>query len=81
MAGRRIRAAVKSSLEQAGIRHYMIAGLANDYGGYVTTREEYARQDYEGASTEFGPWQLAAIQQTVARLAAGLEMARRWSPG
>lgn len=63
MAGRRIRNTVKEFLKGKGISHYVIAGLANDYGGYVTTREEYARQDYEGASTEFGPGQLAATQQ------------------
>jgi neutral ceramidase len=72
MAGRRIRAAVRQQLESTGVRHYVIAGLANDYGGYVTTREEYGAQHYEGASTEFGPWQLDAIRQRTAALAAAL---------
>ena len=31
-------------------------GLANEYVGYVTTREEYAAQGYEGASTIYGPF-------------------------
>jgi neutral ceramidase len=42
----------------------------------VTTHEEYDRQDYEGASTHFGPWTLAAVQQTVAQLASSLATGR-----
>ncbi|HKF41530.1 MAG TPA: neutral/alkaline non-lysosomal ceramidase N-terminal domain-containing protein [Thermoanaerobaculia bacterium] len=30
-------------------------GIANEYIGYVTTREEFAAQYYEGASNVFGP--------------------------
>lgn len=33
----------------------VIAGPANTYGHYVTTREEYSVQRYEGASTLYGP--------------------------
>jgi len=35
--------------------YVVIAGPANTYGHYVTTREEYSVQRYEGASTIFGP--------------------------
>ena len=36
-------------------QHYVIAGLANAYIQYVTTRQEYNLQFYEGASTLYGP--------------------------
>jgi neutral ceramidase len=41
----------------------VISGLSNAYCGYLTTREEYAVQRYEGASTHFGPNQLCATSQ------------------
>lgn len=55
-----------------GITRVLIVGLANAYAGYMTTREEYAQQDYEGASTHFGPWQLAAVQQEMDKLSVAL---------
>ena len=36
-------------------QRYVIAGLANAYIQYLTTRSEYNRQYYEGASTLYGP--------------------------
>lgn len=69
VAGRRMRATVKAALEDSGVHHVVIGGLANAYAGYCTTREEYSQQNYEGASTEFGPWQLAATQQRLDELA------------
>ncbi len=41
----------------------MIAGLTNTYSSYITTREEYAAQRYEAASTIFGPSTLDAYIQ------------------
>jgi neutral ceramidase len=72
MAGRRLRETVRERLAPVGVEHVVIAGLSNAYSGYLTTREEYAKQDYEGASTHFGPWQLAALQQEAAKLAEAL---------
>ncbi|NMO21124.1 neutral/alkaline ceramidase [Pyxidicoccus fallax] len=72
MAGRRLRETVRERLAPAGVEHVVIAGLSNAYSGYLTTRQEYAKQDYEGASTHFGPWQLAAVQQESAKLAEAL---------
>ncbi|MCP3142381.1 neutral/alkaline non-lysosomal ceramidase N-terminal domain-containing protein [Pyxidicoccus xibeiensis] len=72
MAGRRLRETVRERLAPAGVEHVVIAGLSNAYSGYLTTRQEYAQQDYEGASTHFGPWQLAAVQQESAKLAEAL---------
>jgi hypothetical protein len=36
-------------------KHAVVAGLANEYIQYVATEEEYALQEYEGASTLYGP--------------------------
>lgn len=72
MAGRRLRQQVLAQLSSVGVDQVLIAGLANAYAGYLVTREEYAKQDYEGASTHFGPWTLAAVQQEVDKLAVAL---------
>jgi neutral ceramidase len=50
--------------------------LANEYLHYVTTREEYSTQNYEGGSTLFGPWTLAAYTQIYSDLAAALRDGR-----
>lgn len=66
MAGRRIKAAVAASAREHGLLPegqepiVQISGPANTYGHYVTTREEYTAQRYEGASTLFGPHTLEA---------------------
>ncbi|KAJ7351313.1 ceramidase [Mycena albidolilacea] len=67
MAGRRLRETIHARLVSSGIfgdqddeTHVVIVGTANTYAHYVTTREEYAVQRYEGASTLFGPHTLEA---------------------
>ncbi|KAF8608399.1 Neutral/alkaline nonlysosomal ceramidase [Ceratobasidium sp. AG-I] len=64
MSGRRIREAVRAKLISSGVigsnAYVVVAGPANTYAHYVTTREEYAIQRYEGASTIFGPFTLEA---------------------
>ena len=72
MAGRRIRNAILDTLQNAGIDYAVISGLSNGFVHYLTTREEYAVQHYEGASTIFGPWQHEAAQQELVRLATHL---------
>lgn len=72
IAGRRIRKDLLEVLAPAGVDTVVIAGLANDYVNYLTTREEYSSQQYEGASTLYGPWTLAAVQQELRKLAAAL---------
>ncbi|MEC9358239.1 MAG: neutral/alkaline non-lysosomal ceramidase N-terminal domain-containing protein [Pseudomonadota bacterium] len=77
MSGRRIREAVLEVLADAGIDYAVIAGYSNAFAHYLTTREEYSTQQYEGASTLYGPWTLDAVIQEVTRLAgqvrAGME--------
>ncbi|KAF8959977.1 Neutral/alkaline nonlysosomal ceramidase [Flammula alnicola] len=64
MAGRRIREAVRAELISSAVlgadAYVVVAGPANVYAHYVTTREEYGIQRYEGASTIFGPFTLEA---------------------
>jgi neutral ceramidase len=73
MSGRRLRASVLNALKQNGAADdntvVVIAGLSNQYSHYIATAEEYAAQRYEGASTIFGPWTLAAYQQEFSKLA------------
>jgi neutral ceramidase len=72
VAGRRLRKTLSDALAPAGIRHLILAPYANSYCGYLTTREEYQTQCYEGGHTIFGQWQLAAFQTKLRDLA--LEM-------
>ncbi|HYO53370.1 neutral/alkaline ceramidase [Archangium sp.] len=81
MAGRRLRETVRAQLAPAGVTEVVIAGLSNAYSGYVATREEYAKQEYEGASTHFGPWTLAALQQEFDALARALREGTSLPPG
>ncbi|KAK0558626.1 hypothetical protein OC844_005007 [Tilletia horrida] len=61
MAGRRMKEAVRKAvrgiqlLEEGQEPIVVIAGPANTYSHYITTREEYTAQRYEGGSTLFGP--------------------------
>lgn len=72
MAGRRIRQTVLDVLREDGVTQVEITGLSNDFVNYLTTREEYALQGYEGASNQFGPWTLAVVQQELRRLALSM---------
>ncbi|CAD5107453.1 Neutral ceramidase [Pseudomonas carbonaria] len=69
MAARRLRQTVLDTLAPIGVNSVVIAGISNAYLNYMTTREEYSAQLYEGASTVHGPWQLAAVMQEFRRLA------------
>lgn len=71
MAGRRLRDGVQSVLGDEN--YYVLAGYSNDYCGYVTTREEYATQQYEGGHTLYGPHTLAHYQQHFDRLARAMK--------
>lgn len=65
MAGRRLREKV-AKIRQGPV---IISGLSNEYSHYVATREEYAKQHYEGASTLYGPWTEQAYRGIFAHLA------------
>ena len=71
-SGRRLREAVLDAIQGAGIDYAVISGLSNGFVHYLTTREEYSVQHYEGASTIFGPWTQEAAEQELVRLAGQL---------
>ena len=73
ISGARLRATVLAQLAGTGVTRAVVAGLSNGYSSYVTTREEYKAQHYEGAFTQFGPWTLAAWQQSFADVADALK--------
>jgi neutral ceramidase len=70
VSGRRLRESIRQTL---GAKEVILAGYANAYAGYVTTPEEYALQDYEGASTHFGKWTLPAWQTVFDRVARSMQ--------
>jgi len=49
MAGRRLKKTVLDSLSSVGVKYVTISALTNGYAQYVTTKEEYDIQWYEGA--------------------------------
>jgi neutral ceramidase len=71
MSGRRLRKVVKDQLPD--LEYLVTAAYANAYTCYVTTREEYSAQRYEGASTHFGPFTLNAYQQEYQKLAIAMK--------
>jgi neutral ceramidase len=71
VSGLRLRRAVAAIVE-APLSHVLVAGYSNGYIHYVTTPEEYVGQRYEAGSTMFGRWELPALVQTAARLAAAM---------
>ncbi|KAJ7666276.1 Neutral/alkaline nonlysosomal ceramidase [Mycena olivaceomarginata] len=66
MAGRRKREAGSAEPISSGIlgenAHVVVAGPASSYAHYITTREEYAAQRYEGASTLYGPYKNSTLE-------------------
>jgi neutral ceramidase len=65
-AGRRIRAAATQS---SGIGRVAVVGMTNDYGGYLTTPQEYTAQRYEGQMTWWGPEQAEWVSARAAGVA------------
>ncbi len=72
MAGRRIRNALQRILTDIGVDTVVVAGYANSYCGYVTTAEEYALQNYEGAHTLFGPNTELVFREEMVKLALSM---------
>jgi hypothetical protein len=70
--GRRARRAVLAAAAGAGVRHVVVAGLANEFIQYITTPEEYERQHYEGGSTLYGPLESVLLVQELGTLAGHL---------
>lgn len=65
-----VQQAITSSSAFSSVKNplVVVAGPANTYSHYVTTREEYGVQRYEGASTIYGPSTLEAYQDIFTKL-------------
>ena len=79
MTGRRFREAVAREL---GIdsRYVVISGYSNDFAGYVTTFQEYQKQQYEGGHTLFGPWSESGYRQEFVKLARAMKAGQPVTP-
>jgi neutral ceramidase len=78
--------ALREAVGGAGARHGAVEliGVANEFGYYVATEDEYAAQDYMGAATLWGPHQgafLACSAGQVRPVSAGRVPAREYEPG
>ncbi|HPZ00596.1 MAG TPA: neutral/alkaline non-lysosomal ceramidase N-terminal domain-containing protein, partial [Clostridiales bacterium] len=71
-AGRRTKEALAGTLSKIGVKYIILSGYSNSYSQYLTTREEYAAQHYEGATCLYGPWSQAALSQELDKLAQDL---------
>ena len=76
VAGERLRGVVDAVLRERMVHRSLLMTYCNDYMGYVTTREEYQLQTYEGGHTVFGQWTLAAFLTRYAALAGELLIPR-----
>ncbi|MFT4626631.1 MAG: neutral ceramidase [Myxococcota bacterium] len=72
VAGARIEADLLAALP--GLEHVVVQGYSNAYHGYLTTREEYAEQRYEGGHTVYGQWTLAVYRTALAAIAEALSV-------
>lgn len=68
MAGRRVDQDLLATLAPSGVTLTLTAGYANGYAAYITTRDEYLVQDYEGGATLFGQWTLGAYRTRIRHL-------------
>ncbi|MFO7562723.1 MAG: neutral/alkaline non-lysosomal ceramidase N-terminal domain-containing protein [Enhygromyxa sp.] len=82
--GMRIRSALAARLPEGGPRPVLV-GLAGEYLSYFVTPQEYALQHYEGASTLWGQYAGALIQERLATLLEDAELGSdrepRYRPG
>jgi neutral ceramidase len=69
MAGRRLREHILNKFKNSEVKYLALGAYANGYSGYITTKEEYDLQHYEGAATYFGPYTEAAFMQEFGKLA------------
>lgn len=80
VAARRLRQTLAPTLAQKGIETIIMCPYANSYAGYITTREEYRTQSYEGGHTLYGKWTLAAYQMQFDKLAASMLLPQNERP-
>jgi neutral ceramidase len=70
MSGRRIRKALRDVFsKKSNFKDIILCPYSNSYCGYITTPEEYEKQEYEGGHTLFGKWTQPAFQTELVKLA------------
>jgi neutral ceramidase len=74
-AGVRIADAIREGAGLSADSLVAVTSVANGFMAYTTTREEYAYQNYEGASTLYGPNSSAFIAAHLAQLAGDMRSA------
>jgi neutral ceramidase len=72
VAGERLIAAARRAFPR--VEAWALTSYANGYASYVTTREEYAAQEYEGASTLYGAGMCGALEGAVRRLTQAMSV-------
>ena len=73
VAGIRMRDQLSRILgKEQGIDEIVIATYSNGFSSYTTTPEEYTVQEYEGASTLYGPFTFPAFLQENIKIAEAL---------
>lgn len=72
MLSRRIKTTLSATLQPMGVQEVVLAGMANAYAQYITTREEFAAQHFEGGFNAYGPWSGSALTQELDRIAKNL---------
>ncbi len=83
-AGRRVERDLATRLRPHGVERVFAVGYTNGYSAYITTREEYLAQQYEGGATIFGQWTLGAYRTRFREMAKLLRVPpsdRRYHPG
>lgn len=73
MAGRRFKKKILEAFDNKEVQFLALGTYSNAYSQYITTKEEYEHQSYEGASTLFGPYTLQAYLQIFLELADRLK--------
>lgn len=80
-AGNRTVDVISDTLSDIGVEKVVLSTLTNSYAQYVTTREEYAAQHYEGSTCLFGPWSNAALTQEFDKIATDMVNGTASDPG
>jgi len=76
-ASKRMKEALLKQLAHKDILDVIITSYSNDYSGCITTSEEYAEQNLQGAMTLFGENTLAAWQTLLQDLAENIGSTKR----
>ncbi len=74
-SGQRIAKKALEPLRGIGVTKSLVSSVANEYSGYIATKEEYGIQYYEGGHTLYGPNSQAFLANAVFHLSQELSNA------